>query len=153
MDGIAKALQAPRDVSLSENPSLGPAMTSHRIQVFVNVAPSDITKVSISVDDVAIIYRTKMEGALCFDVNQFRVRTTKRHHAETQDFTLKSDEIRLHAADVDDKATSSHMQPEMLPWEVCSCFSLIRLVASWNRLTLAPCYLIRHHLTVVWLNC
>jgi hypothetical protein len=94
-------------------------LTFHRPQVFVDVAPSDVTKISISIDDVAIVYRTKAEGALCLDVNQFRVRTTKRHHAETQDFTLKSDDIRLYAADVDDKATSSGSQPESQPWKVC----------------------------------
>jgi len=78
------------------------------------VTPSDITKLTINIEQTAAVFHQPDTGrSLCFDVQQFRIRTAKRHHAIDQDFVFKSDEVRLLACD-----TPTEPSPNGNDWQV-----------------------------------
>lgn len=97
-----------------------------------------MTKIAITLDEVALIYRRAEGGALCFDIGQFRIRTLRRRHALDQEFTLKSDEIRLYAANPESKMPTYDPAPGPQPWKVSIrpktlqvVLSLMACVFSW----------------------
>ena len=126
MEEIAWTLRAPKDVSPASSDMTEHALTLSLLQVFANVVPSDVTKITLSMEEVALIYERDQGGALCFDVGHFRLRTARQHHARNQDFSFKSDEIRLHASDSHKRTKMSDSATGPRTWQVCFCTSGIR---------------------------